>query len=227
GTQRTFDLVVGCDGVHSGVRKLWFGHETEYSHFLHHYFSLTSLDKPLLAPGLAQFYNVPGKVIMVMDQNRKTDVAFCFYSENEIAYDYRDPAQQAAIVAAQFAGEGRRSAELLAEVAHAKTAYFDKLCQIRMPAWTKGRVALVGDAGYCASPAAGMGGTLALAGATALADALRQHGSDFEPALPAYDHALRPLVEEAQATALVMLSEFLIPRTEAGIQKRNAEGIPF
>ena len=63
--------------------------------------------------------------------------------------------------------------------------------------------------------------------AAALADALRQHGGHTELALSAYDHALRPFVEEAQATALVMLSEFLIPQTEAGIQKRNAEGIPF
>ena len=227
GTQHTFDLVVGCDGVHSGVRKLWFGHEAEYAHFLHHYFSLTSLPKPLVAPGTAQLYNVPGKVVMVMDQGGKTDVAFCFYSEQEIAYDYRDTAQQAAIVAEQFAGEGWRTAELLAEVAHAQTAYFDKFCQIRMPAWTKGRVALVGDAGYCATAAAGMGGSLALAGAAALAEAIEKHDGNLELALPAYDHALRPFVEEVQATALVMLSEYLVPRTEAAIQKRNKEGIPF
>ncbi|NML66736.1 FAD-binding monooxygenase [Hymenobacter sp. RP-2-7] len=227
GTQRTFDLVVGCDGVHSGVRKLWFGHETEYAHFLHYYFSLTSLDKPLMPPATAQLYNVPGKVVMVMDQGGKTDVAFCFYSEHEIAYDYRDTAQQAAIVAAQFAGEGWRTTELLAEVAQQQTAYFDKFAQIRMPAWTKGRVALVGDAAYCATAAAGQGGALALAGATALADALRQHNGNIEAALPAYDHALRPYVEEVQDMALVMLSEYLVPRTEAGIQKRNAGGIPF
>ncbi|SEN96557.1 hypothetical protein [Paenibacillus sp. OV219] len=54
---------------------------------------------------------------------------------------------------------------------NSKTFYFDKLCQMKMPSWTKGRVALVGDAGYCASTAAGMGGSLAIDGAAALADA--------------------------------------------------------
>lgn len=227
GSQRTFDLVVGCDGVHSGVRKLWFGHEAEYSQFLHYYFSLTSLDKALMPPATAQLYNVPGKVVMVMDQNGKTDVAFCFYSEQEIAYDYRDPTQQAAIVAEQFAGEGWRTAELLAEVAQQQTAYFDKFSQIRMPAWFKGRVVLVGDAAYCATAAAGQGGSLALAGAAALAEALHQHNDDLALALPAYDHALRPYVEEVQDMALVMLNEYLVPQTEAGIRQRNEVGIPF
>jgi hypothetical protein len=47
------------------------------------------------------------------------------------------------------------------------------LCQVRMQKWTKGRLALIGDAGYCPSPAAGMGGSVAILGAAALADALR------------------------------------------------------
>ncbi|MFF2019929.1 FAD-dependent oxidoreductase [Paenibacillus sp. NPDC058177] len=49
-----------------------------------------------------------------------------------------------------------------------------------MPSWTKGRVALVGDAGYCASPAAGMGGPLAIDGAAALADAFQKNHGNFE-----------------------------------------------
>jgi 2-polyprenyl-6-methoxyphenol hydroxylase-like FAD-dependent oxidoreductase len=71
----------------------------------------------------------------------------------------------------QFSGEGRRTPELLEKLNRCRDFYFDKIRQIRMPSWTKGRVALVGDAGYCASPAAGMGGSLAIVGATALADA--------------------------------------------------------
>ena len=61
---------------------------------------------------------------------------------------------------------------MLREMAGSNNFYFDKLCQIKMPSWTKGRVALVGDAGYCASPAAGKGGSSAIDGAAALADAV-------------------------------------------------------
>ena len=223
GTQRPFDLVVGCDGLYSGVRSLWFGPEANYSHFLQHYFSLTIVPKSLVEPNTAQLYNVPGKVIMLNAYQQKTDIVFCFAAEAEIPYDYRDTVQQQALTAHAFAGQGWRTPELLAEVAQAPAAYFDKFCQIKMPSWTKGRVALVGDAGYCASPAAGMGGSLAMIGGAAVAEALAAHGGDVAAAFAAYNQQLRPLVEEVQANALVMLRDYLVPGTEAAIQRRNAE----
>ncbi len=61
GSKRSFDLVLGCDGMHSTVRKLWFGHEAEYIHFLEQYFSITIVDKSLIRPNTAQMFNVPGK----------------------------------------------------------------------------------------------------------------------------------------------------------------------
>jgi 2-polyprenyl-6-methoxyphenol hydroxylase-like FAD-dependent oxidoreductase len=105
--------------------------------------------------------------------------------------------------------------------------YFDKFCQIKMPSWTKGRVALVGDAGYCASPAAGMGASLGMDGAAALADALQKHDGNFEPAFQDYNQNLRPFIEEVQATAEFNVKENFIPRTEEAIRKRNTETEAF
>jgi len=227
GTQRAFDLVFGCDGLHSGVRRLWFGPEADYAHFLQHYFSLTIVPKSLVPPNTAQLYNIPGKVIMLNSYKQKTDICFCFFSETEIPYDYRDTAQQQALTAQAFAGQGWRTDELLAEVAQAPTAYFDQFCQIRMPTWTKGRVALVGDAGYCASPGAGMGGSLAVIGGAAVAEALAAHQGEVDAAFAAYNQQLRPLVEEVQAHALVMLADYLVPKTEEAIQLRNTQTPPF
>lgn len=48
GSSGTYDLVLGCDGLHSGVRKIWFGHESEYTHFLDAYFSATIVNKLLV-----------------------------------------------------------------------------------------------------------------------------------------------------------------------------------
>ncbi|APR88302.1 Oxidoreductase protein [Minicystis rosea] len=100
---------------------------------------------------------------------------------------------------------------------------FDKLCQIRIPSWTKGRVALVGDAGDCASPAAGMGGSLAIDGASALADAMREHPGDFERAFRDYNEKFRPFIDEVQAEAVRTGLEMLVPRTEEAIRARNAQ----
>ena len=223
GAPRSFDLVFGCDGIHWSVRKMWFGSEAQYTHFLEQYFSVTIVDKLLIEANTIQMFNVPGKVVMLNAYKNKTDIILGFVSEKEIPYDYRDEAQQRQIIEQQFIGLGWRTAELLKEVQGSTNFYFDKLCQIRMPEWSKGRVALVGDAGYCPSPAAGMGGSLAIDGAAALADAMREHPGDFERAFREYDQKFRPFIDQVQAEAVKTGLEMLVPRTEAAIRERNAK----
>ena len=222
GRQRSFSLLFGCDGNHSSVRRMCFGEESAYSHFLQNYFSITIVDKLLIEEDTAQIYNVPGKVVMLNAYNNKTDIIFCFYSEKEVPYSYRDQEEQRGIILQQFGGEGWRTRELLEELSRCRDFYFDKMCQIRMPSWTKGRVALVGDAGYCASPAAGMGGSLAIVGATALADAFQKHPESFEAAFREYNDSLRPFVEDVQAQAVNFGLEMFVPRSEEALQRRNA-----
>lgn len=222
GQRRSYDLVFGCDGIHSTVRKLCFGEEVEYSHFLHTYFSITIVDKLLIRENTTQMYNEPGKAVMLNTYNNKTDIVLCFSSEKEIPYDYRNEEGQRNIIMNQFSGLGWRTPELLEEVKNSQTFYFDKLCQMKMPSWTKGRVALVGDAGYCASPAAGMGGSLAIDGAAALADAFRKCDGDYERAFQAYNKSFRPFIEEVQASAAQFV-DFLVPRTEEAIRQRNSQ----
>jgi 2-polyprenyl-6-methoxyphenol hydroxylase-like FAD-dependent oxidoreductase len=227
GAQHTFDLVLGCDGIHSGVRKIWFGEEAKYTHFLGAYFSISIVNKLLVQQKTMQMYNVPDKAIMLNAYNNKTDIIFCFNSEKEIPYDYRDAGQQRQIILEKFAGQSWRTAELMKEIEQSDNFYFDKFCQIKMPLWTKGRVALVGDAGYCASPAAGMGASLSVIGATALADALENNNGNFELAFEDYNKKLRPFIEEIQATAERNVGENFIPRTEEAIRRRNTEAVAF
>jgi 2-polyprenyl-6-methoxyphenol hydroxylase-like FAD-dependent oxidoreductase len=222
GKQRSFSLLFGCDGNHSSVRRMCFGEESAYSYFLQNYFSITIVDKLLIEEDTAQMYNVPGKVVMLNAYNNKTDIIFCFYSENEIPYSYRDQDEQRGIILQQFSSEGWRTRELLEELSRCRDFYFDKMCQIRMPSWTKGRVALVGDAAYCASPAAGMGGSLAIVGATALADAFQKYPGDFEAAFQEYNDSLRPFVEDVQTQAINFGLEMFVPRSEEALQRRNA-----
>ncbi|WP_394840343.1 FAD-dependent monooxygenase [Pendulispora rubella] len=222
GSRGTFDLIFGCDGVHSAVRKLWFGDEARYMYFLGQYFSITIADKLLIERNTAQMFNVPGKAVMLNAYKNNTDIILSFASDEEIPYERRDEEAQRRIIAERFVGVGWRTAELLEEVRSSKSFYFDKLCQIRMPSWTKGRVALVGDAGYCPSPAAGMGGSLAIDGAAALADAMRDHDRNFELAFRDYDERFRPFITEVQAEAVRTGLETLVPRTEEAIRARNA-----
>ncbi len=227
GSRRAFHLVIGCDGLHSGVRKTWFGNESAHTYFLQHYFSLTIVNKLLIPTNTAQMFNTPGKLIMLNAYNNKTDICFCFHSPNEIDYNYRDADEQSGIVLRKFPDDEWRTRELLRDVTEHGTSYFDKFCQVKIPSWFRGRVALVGDAAHCASPAAGIGASLAIIGAAALADALTNHPEDYNLAFAEYEQALRPFVEEVQETAKVMLGDYLVPATEEAIRKRNEEPTPF
>jgi 2-polyprenyl-6-methoxyphenol hydroxylase-like FAD-dependent oxidoreductase len=125
------------------------------------------------------------------------------------------------MIRANFEDGGWRTRELLDEMSRCEDFYFDKLCQIRMRSWSKGRVALVGDASYCPSPAAGMGGSVAILGAAALADALGKHPGDLKAAFQAYDESFRPTVEAIQTQAVEFGLEMFLPRSEEAIQERN------
>jgi 2-polyprenyl-6-methoxyphenol hydroxylase-like FAD-dependent oxidoreductase len=224
GSQQVYDLVFGCDGIHSTVRKIWFGDEMEYAHFLGQYFSIAIADKLLVEEGTYQMYAEPNKGVALYAYNNKTDIIFTFRPEAEIPYDFRDQEQHKKIILEQFKGLSWRTAELLDELINSKSFYFDKFCQIKMPSWTKERVALVGDAGYCASPAAGMGGSLAIIGATALADTFEKHDGNFELAFEAYNKDLRPFIEKLQAGAVQTLDK-LLPRNEEEVRYRNKNGL--
>jgi 2-polyprenyl-6-methoxyphenol hydroxylase-like FAD-dependent oxidoreductase len=84
-------------------------------------------------------------------------------------------------------------------------------------------VALVGDAGYCPSPAAGMGGSMAILGAAALADALTKYPGDLRAAFQEYDESFRPTVEKIQADAIEFGLEVVMPRSEEAIPRRNTQ----
>jgi 2-polyprenyl-6-methoxyphenol hydroxylase-like FAD-dependent oxidoreductase len=220
GSQRSFALIFGCDGIHSRVRKLQFGDEAEYTHFLGQYFSITIVNELLIKENATQVYNEAGRFVMLNAYNNKTDIVLCFSSEKEILYDYRDEAQQRKIISEQFAGQGWKIPELLEKVANSTSFYFDKICQIKMPSWTNGRVALVGDAAYRASPAAGMGGSLAIIGAAALADAFQKHHGNVELAFQDYNESFHPYIERVQADAVNNLN-VLNPKPEDDFEKET------
>lgn len=223
GSSNRYDLVVGCDGLHSIVRKLWFGESAQYVNFLGQYFSIAIINKYLIPESTLQLYAEPNKGLMLNAYNNKTDIVFMFRTEEELAYDYRDQEHHKQIIGSQFDGMGWRAPELREELLNAGSFYFDKFCQVKMPSWSKGRVVLAGDAGYCASPGAGMGGSLAIIGATVLCDAIRKNDMNFELAFEEYERVLRPFIDQVQSDAVEMLDK-LLPRTQEEIDFRISNG---
>jgi 2-polyprenyl-6-methoxyphenol hydroxylase-like FAD-dependent oxidoreductase len=222
GSRRSFTLVFGCDGNRSKTRRLVFGDSEQFSYFMGGYFFIKVVPTTGLLPAnVSHIFSVPGRSALLNGYDDQTDIALAFRTEREIEYDYRDRSQQRRMVHDHFDGLGWKVPTLLEHVDADDDFYFDKINQIRMPTWSKGRVALVGDAGYCVSPVAGMGGSVAILGATTLADCLQRHGLDYAVAFQEYDDELRPSVEKIQQKAASIGMALMFPSDDGEIAERN------
>ncbi|MGH9271654.1 MAG: FAD-dependent monooxygenase [Ilumatobacteraceae bacterium] len=100
----------------------------------------------------------------------------------------------------RFAGVGWEVPRLVDLMADATNLCFDIAAQVDLPSWSTGRVALVGDAGYCASPMSGRGSSLAMIGAYVLAGELAAAGGDHAAAFAEYDQVMRPFVTSTSSS---------------------------
>ncbi|WP_442679938.1 FAD-dependent monooxygenase [Sphingomonas sp. ASY06-1R] len=222
GTAGDYALLFGCDGSRSNTRALAFGDGEASVFYMGGYFYLRVVaETGLLPANRSQIFSVPGRTAMLNGYDDRTDIALAFRSATQIDYDYRDKAQQRRLIHQHFDGLGWKVPEMLAHVDAEDDFYFDRASQIRMASWSTGRVALVGDAGYCVSPVAGFGGSMALIGAGRLAYALRRHPDDHGAAFRDYEAGLRPFVETVQEKAATTGMAMLFPADESELEARD------
>ncbi|MCJ2085344.1 FAD-dependent monooxygenase [Methylobacterium sp. E-005] len=222
GSQQEFALICGCDGNRSNTRKLVFGDGEQFTHFMGGYFYLKVVpDTGLLKPNSSEVFAVPGRMAMLNGYDDRTDIGFGFRTAGEIEYDYRNKDQQRRMIREHFSGLEWKVPDMLARMGEDNDFYFDRISQIKMPTWTHGRITLVGDAGYCVSPFAGLGGSMAIIGAGRLADALARHPDNHAAAFYAYEEGLRPFVEQVQERAATDSVQMLFPGDEAEMAERD------
>ena len=219
GAPRRFDLVVGADGLHSGVRRLLFGPASGYVRHLGMYVATLPLGYSAADPSTVLMYNLPGRSVSVHPVNGNAMAAFIFRSPAIPGLDNRDVAACKQIVLDAYRGGGWELPRLLDRVGAADDLYFDSVSRVRLPAWSQGRIALLGDAASCMS-LFGNGSSLAITGAATLARALSAAPDDYATAFRAYEAEHRVRVRPTQRGRLIA-GALLVPSTRAGITARD------
>ena len=214
GAPQTFDLVIGADGLHSITRRLAFGDEHQFLHFLGGYLAVFTVPNYLdLHQRMLGFADVDRTAaIYPVHKTGQARVLFLWRARTPHGYDRHDLTAQRRLIHGLYADMGWEVPRLLAELEKADDLYLDSISTIVMDTWTRGRVTLAGDAGYSPGSAVGGGSSLAVVGAYVLASELAASSGDHVRGLAAYEQALRPAVKHSQTIGPAVLKT-LIPRS--------------
>jgi 2-polyprenyl-6-methoxyphenol hydroxylase-like FAD-dependent oxidoreductase len=220
GISEGFDLVIGADGLRSRVREVVFGAEKQFEKYLGYYAaSFVTRGYPHRDENTYLSHSNPGSSIAryALHGDRS---AFLFVFEKERQISARETSLHKAILRETFGRDGWETPEILQRMDDADDLYFDSVSQIRMPIWSKGRVALVGDAAHCPSLMAGAGSAFAMLGAYILAGELHKADGDHTRAFAAYEERLRAFIDKQQRDA-ERFAPFFAPRTRFGLFLRD------
>jgi 2-polyprenyl-6-methoxyphenol hydroxylase-like FAD-dependent oxidoreductase len=199
GAPRRFDLVIGADGLHSNTRRLSFGPEEQFVKHLGVYCAIFTTSNFLNLDHTGHAYRTGNRLVALYSARHNTEAKAAFYfGSPALDLDRRDVARQQAVLAEQFTGNGWQSDRLLREMQYAPDFYFDSVGQVHMDTWSRGRVALLGDAAYCPSSLSGMGSGLALVGAYVLAGELAAAHGDHQVAFARYEQEMREYAKGCQ-----------------------------
>ncbi|MCH5583688.1 FAD-dependent monooxygenase [Shimazuella sp. AN120528] len=221
GEPRTFDLVIGADGLHSNVRKLVFGDESPFINHLGFYVATFTIPNYLNLDQWELYFHAPEKVVSIYSTKKQAEAKSFFAFKSPLpSYDHHDKEQQKGLLADAFSGVGWQIPQLLMYMDDTEDFYFDSMSQVEMDHWSIGRTVLLGDAAYCGSPASGQGTSMALVGAYVLAGELASSSGDHHLAFTRYESKMRNFVQKNQQLALDLIDDF-IPKSKTQIFFRS------
>jgi len=202
GTAVDADIVVLAEGLRSRSRRFV---TTDPIDELGMYFAYATLPR---GPGDDKWWNwqhaSKSRGVHLRPDNLGTTRAILTFITDVRGLDNLQPADQIAILHDTFADVGGAAPRVLREIADGAPMYFAAVGQFRNTVWSKGRIALLGDAAFCNATFGGAGTSLALIGAYVLAGELAI-GADVQTSLARYQRRMQPFVATAPAVREGML----------------------
>lgn len=228
-----YDFIIGADGLHSATRRMVFAKEEYNLLDLGSYFGVFSTPNHLKLNRSEIMFELDQKLVSItVYQNTSKALASFMFRPKHRLNNIRDENEQKNILRNTFLDLGWETNKLLEFMENSNDFYFDTVMQVKMKSWTKGRIALVGDSGYCATPLSGQGTSVALVGAYILAGELKAASGNHMVAFERYNALLRPFVEANQDLGTWVNETYLLEntiskeaveaRTDNIIQKINA-----
>jgi 2-polyprenyl-6-methoxyphenol hydroxylase-like FAD-dependent oxidoreductase len=219
---RDVDLVVGADGLHSRIRSLVFGPERTVEVSLGYHVAAFEVEGYRPRDELvAVTYSAPGRQISRLSlRDDRTLFLFVFRDQHLGGGTPSNDEERRAALRHVFGHLGWECPRILEAMAGVSDIYFDRVSQIRMDRWTRGRTALIGDAAACVSLLAGEGTGLAMMEAYVLAGELQRSGGNHATAFSRYEARMQPFLRQKQRAATRFASAFA-PRSTVGIRLRN------
>lgn len=222
GSRADFDLLIGADGLHSNVRALHFGPQPAYERALGLHVAAFVVPgyRPRSERAYVQFTRPDRQINRLALADDRT-LFLLIFNDRLMDREPLDEAGQKTALQAIFGGMGWESAAILARLDAVDDLYFDRVSQIEMPTWSKGRVALLGDAAACISLLGGEGTGLAMTEAYVLAGELHRAGGDHRAAFAAYEARMQAYLVGKQAGAR-RFKGFFAPKSWLGVVLREA-----
>jgi 2-polyprenyl-6-methoxyphenol hydroxylase-like FAD-dependent oxidoreductase len=160
-----------------------------------------------------------GIVFLIRPDNYGSTRASITFTAKEEEYKELTLEQQKTALINRIKGSGWESERLVKEIAKTKDLYFDRISQVKASKWNEGRVAIVGDAAYCATPIAGKGTDLAMSGAYILAGEMSV-ANTYQEAFKAYEDKMRPYVNKCQKLP-PGIPKLVYPQSKLGVSILN------
>ncbi len=216
--ERVFDLVVGADGLHSNVRRLVFGPQSTFEKPLG--YMVAAFEVEGYRPRDEDVYVVHNEPGRMLGRATLRDDRTLFRSSLPPTGPFLRILRRKKRCCGGFRSGGWECAQVLERLDEAADLYFDRVSQIKMETWSRGRVALVGDAAFCVSLLAGQGSALAITSAYVLAGELSKSCGQHREAFQSYEASLRRFIVTKQKAAERFAAAFA-PKTPLGVFLRN------
>lgn len=217
GTAVEAEFALGCDGVHSQMRGLLFGPEAAFARHLGYRVAAFPIAADLDLGADFMSFAEPGRLAEFYTLAGRQAVALYVWRSDETRP--LPPESREAALRAAFAGAHPDALRLIGERARDTPMFFDAMTMIDMPAWSRGRALLLGDAAHCLTLISGQGAGIAMTSASLLAEALAG-GAGVEAAFAAHERRLRPAVARLQDRSRKMAAVF-VPASPRAFAIRN------